>query len=219
MKSRTTTALILIGVCFCVGLATVLIGDRIAASSGTSILRIFPEREERSWFPGANSGRSTILFIGVDDLRRPDPILRSIWPMSIHPPVKDILLTGELAARIGVFRVGRLVFGVIARLAVKHGVRGNMHQRDTALVRMGRDQPGKLSIQQMGQGGIPFTPIQIGQGGTVNDRLRFDLIEKFGHRGGSHQIHLANVKALREERVGVDHPDHAVLLADLQSQI
>jgi hypothetical protein len=93
VKSRPAIILILVSVCFCIGMATVLLGEQGTASPITSILNIFPEGGPR-WIESNRETRTTILLLGVDRLDSPDPALRAIWLLTINPPDTHVILTG-----------------------------------------------------------------------------------------------------------------------------
>ncbi len=93
MKSRPAIILVLVSVCFCIGMATVLLGEQGTASPLTSILNIFPEGGPR-WIESNRETRTTILLLGVDRLDSPDPTLRAIWLLTINPPDTHVVLTG-----------------------------------------------------------------------------------------------------------------------------
>jgi len=93
MKSRPAIILVLVSVCFCIGMATVLLGEQGTASPLTSILNIFPDGGPR-WIQPDGAARTTILMLGVDRLDRPDPALRAIWLLTINPPDTHVVLTG-----------------------------------------------------------------------------------------------------------------------------
>jgi len=93
VKSRPAIILVLVSVCFCIGMATVLLGEQGTASPLTSILNIFPEGGPR-WIESNRETRTTILLLGVDRLDSPDPTLRAIWLLTINPPDTHVVLTG-----------------------------------------------------------------------------------------------------------------------------
>lgn len=94
MRTRTVVALILVAVCFCIGLFTVVLGDRTTASSVPSIFTLLPGEGFGSWISNEEEGRKTILIVGIDRFDRPDPELRAIWLMTIRPPNQEVLLSG-----------------------------------------------------------------------------------------------------------------------------
>ncbi len=93
MKSRPAIILVLVSVCFCIGMATVLLGEEGTASPLTRILDIFPNGGPRWWSPDREA-QTTILLLGLDRFDRPDPELRAIWLLSIQPPETPVILTG-----------------------------------------------------------------------------------------------------------------------------
>ncbi len=94
MKPRTIAALILASVSFCIGLFTVVMGERTTASSGSSITALFKGESFSSWFSSSEDERTTILVLGVDRFDRPDPELQAVWIVTIHPTETEVLFSG-----------------------------------------------------------------------------------------------------------------------------
>ena len=94
MKPRTIAALILASVSFCIGLYSVVMGDRTTASPGSSLISLFQGDGISSWLSGFDDERTTILFLGVDRFDRPDPVLQAVWIITLHPTEKEVLFSG-----------------------------------------------------------------------------------------------------------------------------
>jgi len=77
MKGRPAAILAIVGMCFCLGLTTVLLGERTTASSVPSVLRIFPDGGISRWL---NPERS--------------PALRAIWLVTVVEPDGAITISG-----------------------------------------------------------------------------------------------------------------------------
>jgi len=94
MKPRTIAALILASVCFCIGLYSVVMGERTTASPSPSLISLFQGDGISSWFSGNKDERTTILVVGVDRFDRPDPVLQAVWIITLHPTEKEVLFSG-----------------------------------------------------------------------------------------------------------------------------
>ncbi|GEM_PF-1098541 len=94
MKGRPAAILAIVGMCFCLGLTTVLLGERTTASSVPSVLRIFPDGGISRWLNPERSQETSILVLGIDRLDRPDPALRAIWLVTVVEPDGAITISG-----------------------------------------------------------------------------------------------------------------------------
>ena len=94
MKSRSAIILILVSLCFCIGLGTVLLGEQTTASPISSIIRFFPEGSLSPLLNPERSLKTTVLILGIDRFDRPDPELRAIWLLTVQPPEKNVILAG-----------------------------------------------------------------------------------------------------------------------------
>jgi hypothetical protein len=94
MKKRPVVIIVLAAVCFCVGFATVVLGENTDASPIPSVLQLFPDSGFSSWFNPQRNQQTTILVIGVDSMENPDPELQSIWLLMMEPPNNSVVLSG-----------------------------------------------------------------------------------------------------------------------------
>jgi anionic cell wall polymer biosynthesis LytR-Cps2A-Psr (LCP) family protein len=94
MKKRPIVILILAAICFCVGFATVVLGENTNASPIPSVLQLFPEGGFSSWFDPNRSQQTTVLIVGVDRMDNPDPGLQAIWLLTMEPPNNSVVLSG-----------------------------------------------------------------------------------------------------------------------------
>lgn len=88
MRSNLSTfaLLLLVLACFGLGLASALRG----ASPGEAV----PTAPPTAVAAPDVAGQTTVLILGVDDLRSPAPILRAVWLVSFRPPGRDLFLLG-----------------------------------------------------------------------------------------------------------------------------
>lgn len=94
MKKRPVVLIVLTTLCFCVGFATVVLGEDTDASPVPSVLRLFPDDGFSSWFSPQRSQQSTVLVVGVDSMDNPDPNLQAIWLLTMEPPNNSVVLSG-----------------------------------------------------------------------------------------------------------------------------
>lgn len=94
MRKRPAVVIVLVAICFCVGFATVVLGENTDASPIPSVLRLFPDGGFSSWFNPERSQQTTVLIVGVDSLESPDPALQSIWLLTLEPPNDSLVLSG-----------------------------------------------------------------------------------------------------------------------------
>ena len=94
MKSRSVIILILVSLCFCIGLGTVLFGEQTTASPLSSIRRFLPAGGLSPLLNPERSLKTTVLILGIDRFDRPDPALKSIWLLTVQPPEKNVILSG-----------------------------------------------------------------------------------------------------------------------------
>jgi len=94
MKSRSAVIIILVSLCFCIGLGTVLLGEQTTASPISSIIRFFPEGGLAPFLNPERSLKTTVLILGIDRFDRPDPELKAIWLLTVQPPEKNVILSG-----------------------------------------------------------------------------------------------------------------------------
>jgi hypothetical protein len=94
MKKRPVVIIVLAAVCFCVGFATVVLGENTDASPIPSVFRLFPDGGFSSWFSPDRSQQTTVLVVGVDRMDNPDPALQAIWLLTMEPPNNSIVLSG-----------------------------------------------------------------------------------------------------------------------------
>ena len=94
MKSRSAVILILVSLCFCIGLGTILLGEQTTASPLSSIIRFFPEGGLAPLLNPERSSKTTVLILGIDSFDRPDPELVAIWLLTVQPPEKNVILYG-----------------------------------------------------------------------------------------------------------------------------
>ncbi|MGD8850594.1 MAG: hypothetical protein PVF18_12760, partial [Anaerolineales bacterium] len=94
MKKRPVVILVLAAVCFCVGFATVVLGENTDASPIPSVFRLFPDSGFSDWLNPQRNQQTTILLVGVDSLENPDPTLQAIWLLTMEPPNNSVVLSG-----------------------------------------------------------------------------------------------------------------------------
>lgn len=94
MKKRPVVIIVLAAVCFCVGFATVVLGENTDASPIPSVLQLFPNGGFSNWFNPDRSQQTTVLLVGVDSLDNPDPALQAIWLLTMEPPNNSLVLSG-----------------------------------------------------------------------------------------------------------------------------
>jgi hypothetical protein len=94
MKSRPAILIILVSLCFCLGVGTVLLGEQTDASVVDRIVKIFPQGGIRDLINPVRGEETTILLLGIDRFDRPDPALRAIWLLAFEPPNPDVMLSG-----------------------------------------------------------------------------------------------------------------------------
>lgn len=87
-------AIIVASICFCLGLATVFIGQQDAGPTLPSILSLFPKGGLSSLFGGGSENQTTVVILGVDDFLLPNPTLRAVWLATFRPPDQELLLSG-----------------------------------------------------------------------------------------------------------------------------
>ena len=94
MKSRPAILIILVSLCFCLGLGTVLLGEQTDASAIERIVSLFPSGGIADIFSPARGEETTVLLLGIDRFDRPDPALRAIWLLAFKPPDPNVMLSG-----------------------------------------------------------------------------------------------------------------------------
>jgi hypothetical protein len=94
MKSRPAVLILLVSLCFCLGLGTVLLGEQTDASPIERIISLFPRGGLSDFFSPARGEETTVLLLGIDRFDRPDPELRAIWLMAFEPPDPSVMLSG-----------------------------------------------------------------------------------------------------------------------------
>lgn len=94
MKSRPAILIILVSLCFCLGLGTVLLGEQTDASAIERIVSLFPSGGIADIFSPARGEETTVLLLGIDRFDRPDPALRAIWLLAFEPPDPNVMLSG-----------------------------------------------------------------------------------------------------------------------------
>lgn len=91
MPRRPSLAILALvaGAFFLIGLYSTLQADSGEPPSGTDPTdAAIPAR------PTPSDGQTVILVIGVDDLEKDEPALRSLWYITFQPPPKDVFLLG-----------------------------------------------------------------------------------------------------------------------------
>ena len=92
MKSRPAILILLVSLCFCLGVGTVLLGER--GNADFPIPDLFPEGGIAEWFKADSGDQTTVLLLGIDRFDRPDPALRAIWLLAYAPPDPTVRLSG-----------------------------------------------------------------------------------------------------------------------------
>jgi hypothetical protein len=94
MKSRPAILIILVSLCFCLGVGTVLLGEQTDASVLDRIVNLFPSGGISDIFNPSRGEETTVLLIGIDRFDHPDPSLRAIWLLAFAPPDPSVKLSG-----------------------------------------------------------------------------------------------------------------------------
>jgi anionic cell wall polymer biosynthesis LytR-Cps2A-Psr (LCP) family protein len=94
MKKRPVVILVLAAACFCVGFATVVLGENTDASPIPSVWRLFPDSGFSDWFSPQRNQQTTVLVVGINSLESPDPVLQAIWLLTMEPPNNSVVLSG-----------------------------------------------------------------------------------------------------------------------------
>ncbi|TFH32921.1 MAG: hypothetical protein E4G99_12190 [Anaerolineales bacterium] len=94
MKSRPAILILLVSLCFCLGLGTVLLGEQTDASTIERLISLFPPGGLGDIFSPARGEQTTVLLLGIDRFDRPDPALRAIWLLAFEPPDPKVMLSG-----------------------------------------------------------------------------------------------------------------------------
>jgi hypothetical protein len=94
MKSRPAILILLVSLCFCLGVGTVLLGEQTDASVLDRIVNLFPSGGISDIFNPSRGEETTILMIGIDRFDHPDPSLRAIWLLAFAPPDPNVKLSG-----------------------------------------------------------------------------------------------------------------------------
>ncbi len=94
MKSRPAVLILLVFLCFCLGVGTVLLGEQTNASPLERIVNLFPSGGIGDLFRPDRGEETTILLVGIDQFDHPDPALRAIWLLAFAPPDPEVVLSG-----------------------------------------------------------------------------------------------------------------------------